>query len=131
MIGIASQIQGGTVDANVGVGFAVPGNTARTVAQQLIEKGTATHAWLGVQVTDGSRGVVVAKVSPGSPAAKAGIEGGRRDVIAAVDGQAIRTGTALSATVAEHQPGDTLNLRVLRGDAARNATVTLAQLPSS
>jgi putative serine protease PepD len=131
VIGIASQIQGGTVDANVGVGFAVPGNTARTVAQQLIQNGKATHAWLGVQVVDGSRGVVVAKVNPGSPAAKAGIVGGRRDVIAAVDGRTIRTGTALAATVAERQPGDKLTLRVLRGDAARNLSVTLAELPSS
>jgi putative serine protease PepD len=129
VIGIASQIQGGTVDANVGVGFAVPGDTARTVAQELIAHGKATHAWLGVQVADGSRGVVVAKVNPGSPAAKAGI--GRRDLIASVDGRAVRTGEALAAVVAEHRPGDELRLHVLRGDASRDITVVLAQLPSS
>jgi putative serine protease PepD len=131
VIGIASQIQGGTVDANVGVGFAVPADTAKTVAQQLIDHGKATHAYLGVQVGDGSRGVVVAKVDAGSPAAKAGLEGGRRDVIASVDGHPVRTGAALSAIVAGHRPGDELRLHVLRGDASRDVTVTLAQLPSS
>ena len=50
VIGINSQIQGGTVDANVGVGFAIPSATARSVAEQLIATGHAEHAWLGVQV---------------------------------------------------------------------------------
>jgi putative serine protease PepD len=131
VIGIASQIQGGTVDANVGVGFAVPSDTARSVAQQLIDHGKAEHAYLGVQVGDGSRGVVVAKVDAGSPAAKAGLVGGRRDVIASIDGRAVRTGGALAGVVADHRPGDTLRLDVLRGGASRVVTVTLAELPSS
>ena len=50
VIGINSQIQGGTVDANVGVGFAIPSATARSVSEQLIATGHAEHAWLGVQV---------------------------------------------------------------------------------
>src|SRR5919108_94301 len=48
VIGINAQIQGGTVDANVGVGFAIPGGTAKRVAEQLIARGHADHAWLGV-----------------------------------------------------------------------------------
>jgi putative serine protease PepD len=131
VIGVTSQIQGGTVDANVGVGFAVPGDTARTVAQQLIQHGEATHAWLGVQVGDGSRGVVVAKVEAGSPAAKAGLVGGRREVIVSVGGRTVRTGAQLAAAVAAGRPGDKLSLRVLHGDAPRTVTVTLAELPSS
>ena len=50
MIGVNSQIQGGTVDANVGVGFAIPSNTARSVADQLIAHGHVEHGWLGVEV---------------------------------------------------------------------------------
>ena len=50
VIGINSQIQGGTVDANVGVGFAIPSATARSVSEQLIATGHAEHAWLGVEV---------------------------------------------------------------------------------
>ena len=86
VIGINSQIQGGTVDANVGVGFAIPSATARSIADQLIATGHAEHAWLGVQVATidssvtkvvsglPSHGVVVVKVVVGSPAAKAGLE---------------------------------------------------------
>ena len=50
VIGITSQIEGGTVDANVGVGFAIPAATARSIADQLIATGHAEHPWLGVQV---------------------------------------------------------------------------------
>jgi S1-C subfamily serine protease len=50
VIGITSQIQGGTVDANVGVGFTVPRDTARSVAQQLIAHGKAEHPWLGARL---------------------------------------------------------------------------------
>ena len=86
VIGINSQIQGGTVDANVGVGFAIPSATARSVSEQLIATGHAEHAWLGVEVAaiDPSvarvvrglpaHGVVVVKVVKGSPAAKAGLK---------------------------------------------------------
>jgi putative serine protease PepD len=130
VVGVTSQIQGGTVDANVGVGFAVPGDTTQSVAQQLIAHGTAAHAWLGVQVQSGSRGAAVAKVTTGSPAAKAGLEGGRRDVIVAVDGHAIHSAADLASAVAAHKPGDRITLRVVRNGAGRDVTITLGNLPA-
>ena len=50
VIGVNSQIEGGTVDANVGVGFAIPSSTVRSVADQLIANGHAQHPFLGVQI---------------------------------------------------------------------------------
>ena len=130
VIGVTSQIEGGTVDANVGVGFAVPADTARSVAQQLIAHGTAAHAWLGVQVRSDSSGAAVAKVSSGSPAAKAGLEGGRRDVIVAVDGHAIDTPAELASAVAAHKPGDRITLHVVRNGTGRDVPITLGNLPA-
>jgi len=129
VIGVTSQIQGGTVDANVGVGFAVPGDTARSVARQLVAHGSAAHAWLGVQVRDGAHGVVVAKVSAGSPAARARIASG--DVLGAVDGRAVQTADELAGAVAAHRPGDRITLAVRHGAATRTVTVALGDLPAS
>ena len=92
VIGINSQIQGGTVDANVGVGFAIPSATARSVSEQLIATGHAEHAWLGVEVETidpsvakivrglPAHGVLVVKVVKGSPAAKAGLKAATQQV---------------------------------------------------
>ena len=86
VIGINSQIEPGTVNANVGVGFAIPSATARSVSAQLIATGHAKHPWLGVEVATidpnvakivrglPAHGVVVVKVVKGSPAAKAGLQ---------------------------------------------------------
>jgi S1-C subfamily serine protease len=131
VIGVTSQIQGGTVDANVGVGFAVPGDTARSVAQQLIAHGTASHAWLGVQAQTTARGAAVAKVTAGSPAARAGLEGGRRDVIVALDGHPVRTSTELASAVATRKPGDRISLHVVRGGTGRDVAVVLGNLPAT
>jgi putative serine protease PepD len=129
IVGVTSQIQGGSVDGNVGVGFAVPGETARSVARQLIEHGSAAHAWLGVGVGDGAHGVTVAKVSPGSPAAKAGLSTG--DVITAVNGATVHASAELSAALAGHRPGDRITLTVRHAGAVRTVAVALGDLPAS
>jgi S1-C subfamily serine protease len=130
VVGVTSQIEGGTVDANVGVGFAVPSDTAKSVVQQLIDHGSAAHAWLGVQVQTTARGVAVAKVTAGSPAAQAGLVAGRRDVIVSVDGKRVHTSTELATAIASHKPGDKIALHVLRGGAGRDVTVTLGDVPA-
>jgi putative serine protease PepD len=130
VVGVTSQIEGGTVDANVGVGFAVPSNTAKSIVQQLIQHGSAAHAWLGVQAQTTAKGVAVAKVTAGSPAARAGLEGGRRDVIVSVDGTTVRTSEELANAIAAHKPGDRITLHVLRGGAGRGVAVTLGDVPS-
>jgi putative serine protease PepD len=126
VIGVTSQIQGGTVDANVGVGFAIPSDTARSVAQQLIAHGSAQHAWLGVRVEAGQRGVRVAKVVGNGPAAQAGIRSG--STIVAVGGTPTRSPSALASAVAAHRPGDRVSVQVAGG---RSVHVTLGNAPQT
>ena len=108
VVGVNAQIEGGTVDANVGVGFAIPSDTVRSVAQQLIASGKVQHAFIGVQVetipqglsklvrgVPGS-GVTIAKITSGSPAAKAGLKAATHQVTA--DGQtALLGGDSITA----------------------------------
>ena len=154
VVGVDAQIQGGTVDANVGIGFAIAGNTAKEVAAQLIAHGHATHPWLGVrvvtldpalaQVVKGvpGKGVVIAKVVAGSPAAKAGLVAASRrvvvdgvsgvvggDTIVAVDGRPVSTSAELADAIALHQPGDRVSLEVVRGGTRRTVVVTLGDVP--
>ncbi|HET9322336.1 MAG TPA: trypsin-like peptidase domain-containing protein [Gaiellaceae bacterium] len=155
VIGVNSRIQGGTVNANVGVGFAVASNTARSVALQLIATGHAEHPWLGIgfepidptiaRLVRGlpRQGVMVIKVVKGSPAAKAGLSAATRqvtvdgvselvggDTIVAVDGKPLHSPMQLSDLVAEHKPGDRLQLEVVRGGVTRTVDVTLGNAPS-
>jgi S1-C subfamily serine protease len=155
VVGINSQIQGGTVNANVGVGFAISSNAARAIADELIATGHAVHAWLGVQVETidpgvaklvgglPSQGVIVARVVKGSPAAKAGLTGATRqktvngvtallggDAIVGIDGKAISTAQQLSSAVALRKPGDRLTLDVVRAGKTRTVTVTLGNVPA-
>jgi S1-C subfamily serine protease len=154
VIGINSQIQGGTVNANVGVGFAIPSATAKSVSEQLIATGHAEHAWLGVEVATidpsvarvvrglPSHGVVIVKVVKGSPAAKAGLKAATQqvtvngirafvgaDAIVAVNGKPISSTAQLGDAVALHKPGDALELTVVRGGKSRAVEVTLGNVP--
>ena len=101
------QSAGGGQSGNIGVGFAIPINTARTVAQQLIHTGKVVHADLGASsrsVTDGSPdGAYLVQVVPGGPADKAGLKEG--DVITLFDKDLIDSGDALTVAVAEAKPG--------------------------
>jgi S1-C subfamily serine protease len=154
VVGINDQIEGGTVDGNVGVGFAVPSATARSIADQLIRTGRVAHAWLGVQVDTldaplttlrglPAHGVLVARVVAGGPAAKAGLKAGTRqvtvdgvtavlggDAIVSVDGRAVTTAQELGGIVAAHKPGDRVTLDVVRSGKARTVTVTLGDAPA-
>jgi S1-C subfamily serine protease len=150
VIGVNAQIQGGTVDANVGVGFAIPSDTARAVADQLISHGKVQHAVLGVQVETippgmsnlvrgvPRQGVTIVKVTPGSPAAKAGLKAANHevtvdgqtvllggDVIVGFDDQPVRTTQDLADAVAQHKPGDHIGVQVVRGNSPRTVQVTL------
>jgi putative serine protease PepD len=154
VIGINSQIEGGTVDANVGVGFAIPSATARSVSEQLIATGHAEHAWLGVQVATidpsvarivrglPAHGVLVVKVVKGSPAAKAGLKAATQqvtvngtstfvggDAIVAAEGKAVSSTAQLGDIVALHKPGDALKLEVVRSGKSRTVEITLGNAP--
>jgi S1-C subfamily serine protease len=156
VIGINDQIEsGGSVDGNVGVGFAIGSSTAESVLPQLIAQGHASHAWLGVEVVPVSQlagdvhglpshGLLVVRVVAGSPAASARLEAasvqagsggertlGRGDTIVAVNGASVDSPERLQAAVQAHKPGDQLRLTIIRGGRELTVTATLANAPSS
>jgi S1-C subfamily serine protease len=155
VIGINSQIESGGSGGNVGIGFAVPINTARNVAQQILTTGSVQHAYLGIVGTDVTpqladvlnlpvkQGALVQSVQPGSPADKAGIKGGSAtvsiagqqvraggDVITSIDGKPVKSMTDVVNDVSSKQPGDTVQLGVTRHGHSSTVTVTLANRPA-
>ncbi|MGN6608688.1 MAG: trypsin-like peptidase domain-containing protein [Jatrophihabitans sp.] len=110
-----------------GLGFAIPINYARDIAQQLIRTGKAVHGSLsarGHSVQSGIRfGAYLSQVQPGGAAAKAGLRNG--DVIVVATGRVVQTFDALQVVVEEHKPGDKLDLTFYRGSAKHTVTVTL------
>jgi putative serine protease PepD len=132
VIGVNSQILNGSGSAqngNVGIGFAVPAATVRTVIAQLEANGHVEHAYLGVQMTESERGhVQVAAVTPGGPADEAGLQPG--DELLALDGRALDGGAPdLAAAVNAHAPGDEVELTVSRDGAQDTVHVTLGTQP--
>ncbi|WP_240619531.1 S1C family serine protease [Blastococcus sp. TF02-8] len=131
---VASGVPGGqSQSGNIGVGFAIPGNTAKRVAQEIIENGKATRAYLGVSAgtaTDGPNpevgtGAQLQTVESGSAAEKAGLQ--RGDVVTAVGSRPVTTSTELTAAVRSLAPGDTVELTVRRGSDTRSVEVTLGE----
>jgi putative serine protease PepD len=122
VIGITSQIQseGG---GNDGVGFAVPSNTVKSIASQLIANGKAQHALLGVTPVDTTGGVRVATVKNGSAADDAGLRAG--DVITSVGSTRVTSSAQIRAIIAGHRPGDALTLTIKRNGSSKTVHVTL------
>ncbi|MFD9973983.1 trypsin-like peptidase domain-containing protein [Streptomyces sp. NPDC059017] len=118
---------------SIGLGFAIPINQGKRVAEELINTGKATHPVIGVSLDmeysgDGARVAEKGKdgapsVTAGGPAAKAGIRPG--DVITKVDGQRVHSGEELIVKIRAHRPGDRLELTVLRDGKERSRAVTL------
>jgi S1-C subfamily serine protease len=112
---------------SVGLGFAIPINTVRDIAEQLISNGRAVHAALGVNarsVTDGTRdGALVLNVEPGGAAAKAGIR--EQDVVIAVEGKRVGSSEELVVAVDAHNPGETVTVEIVRDGSSREVKVTL------
>jgi putative serine protease PepD len=127
VIGITSQIESDS-GGNDGVGFAVPSNTVRTIANKLIATGKVEHAYLGVELASASGGTRLASVKSGSPAAKAGLQTG--DVVTVFGGKKIASVDALRFAVEAKQPGDKVSVTFLRGGKSRTVTVTLTTRPS-
>src|SRR6185437_2240657 len=141
VIGVNAQIEtGGQSQGNVGIGFAIPINTVRDVAAELIKNGRVEHPYLGIEgkslqpniarlfhlpVTSG---VLVASVRAHSGAAAAGLKAATNevtvageswpaggDVIVSVDGRAVPTVETLVDAIAAKKPGDHIDLGVVRG----------------
>jgi putative serine protease PepD len=142
VIGITSSIASlgasdGGQAGSIGLGFAIPANEAKDVAQQLIATGHVQHAYLGVTLSDGTAAVdgaersaaVVGTVTPGSPAAKAGLQA--KDAVVSVDGRPLEGANSLVAQVRALRPGSTIDLTVVRGDQQLTLHLTLAARPSN
>jgi putative serine protease PepD len=128
VIGINAQIESDS-GGNDGVGFAIPADSAKSVANTLISGGKVQHAYLGIRVADASTaGAQITSVVSGSPADKAGLKAG--DVITAIDGNSITTADDLTAQVGAHQPSDVITVKVTRGGSAKDIKVTLGVRPA-
>lgn len=112
---------------SIGLGFAIPINDARDVAEALIAHGTVAHPTMGVNArtaTDGLlMGAQVQNVAEGSPAAQAGITEG--DVVVKVGTRAVRTADEMLVAVQQHEVGDEIPVTVLRDGRSMTITVTL------
>jgi putative serine protease PepD len=129
LVGINSAIAtlggAGGQSGNIGVGFAIPVDSAKAVADQLIRGEQPTHALLGVQVSDAPEvGALVESVTPGGPAADAELTAG--DVITRVGDRRVDDATDLTAAVRSHRPGDEVEVTYLRNGESRSTTATLA-----
>jgi putative serine protease PepD len=136
VIGVNSQIEtGGSSNGgeggNVGIGFAIPSNTVKSVVDQLMKSGKVSHAYLGVSTQDTSNGsgATVAGVTSGGPAATAGLRQG--DVITSIGGRSVSGSDAVLAVVDEHKVGDTVQVTVKRDGSTKTLSVKLGQRPNS
>jgi S1-C subfamily serine protease len=118
--------------AAAGIGFAIPSNVVVDIADQIIKNGRVTNshrAYLGVRVGEtGGNGVYVGSVTPGGPAANAGLKAG--DVITAVNGTPTPTTEALVSALASLKPGQTINVKITHQDGTSSILkITLGQYP--
>ena len=155
VIGITSQIlsddPNNPQSGNIGIGFAVPINTVKSVAQQIMAHGKAEHTYLGILGSvltpslaqdlniSVTHGVLIGKVEPNSPAAKAGLRAGKTqatingqtvmlggDIITTIDGKQINTFDDLAGAISAKKPGDKVTLGIYRNGKSMTVTVTLA-----
>jgi serine protease Do len=124
-----------------GVGFAIPSNMVRKVAESLIKTGKVERGWLGVTIQDITpalsrqfglsevRGALVADVSADSPAAHAGIK--RGDVILELNGAPVENRSQLASQIGLTPVGSKVALKVRRGSKDIDLTVTIAEMPKS
>ena len=139
VIGINTAILGR--EGNIGIGFAIPSNSAKKVIDQLIEFGETKRGWLGVRIQkvtkeiadveklDEPRGALVASVAENSPSDKAGIKAG--DIILEFDGTNIKEMTELPKIVAQTEVGKTVEVKIWRNKKELTKKITLGRLETS
>ena len=128
VIGVNSAIATlglGAGSGNIGLGFAIPVDTAKRIVDEIINTGSSQTPIIGVQLDMSFEGPggEVAEVSPGTPAETAGLQSG--DVITKVDGVIVADPTALIVAIRANAPGDTIELTVLRNGDTLNVPLTL------
>ncbi|HWT31424.1 MAG TPA: Do family serine endopeptidase, partial [Propylenella sp.] len=125
---------------NVGIAFAIPSDTVKSVIAQLKEHGSVTRGWIGVQIQPvtpeiadslglkKAEGALVAQPQDNGPAKKAGVEAG--DVITAVNGEPVKDARDLAKKIGAKMPNDTVQLTVLRSGSEKSFKLTLGELPN-
>ena len=148
VIGVNSAIRSAS-NSSSGIGFAVPANIVQAVAPQLIGSGSVSHPWLGISggsltpngaeqlgLSAGTSGVIVSTVSPGGPAASAGLRGGNAqglggDIITAVNDHAVTGIEDLVGYLVQHTVvGETITLQIIRDGSSLSLPLTLGARPS-
>ena len=151
VIGINSQIATGGGQGSVGIGFAVPINTAKKLLPDLKAGETIERAYLGVQMQDvtkqlaedlnlaADQGALIVEVTEGSPADKAGLRGGSTDtaqgvpaggdLIVEVDGKAVSDSSDVATAISQKRPGESAEITYYRGDSKKTVTVEARQAP--
>ncbi len=126
---------------SVGIGFAIPANIVKHVMESLIKTGKVERGYLGVSVGDLSEklaqqfnipdvaGAMVEDVTPGSPAARAGLKAG--DVIRSLDGRPVASKDELTSAIASRDPGTVVHVGILRDGKSETVTVTLGSRPAN
>ena len=124
VIGVNTQIlTGGSGSGNVGMGFAVPSNTVREVLEPLSRGERIERPYLGVSTAPHPDGAEIQEITPGSPAADAGLEAG--DVITSLDGRAVRDPDDVLDVIENLEPGDEVEVEVSRDGSERSLQVEL------
>jgi S1-C subfamily serine protease len=152
VIGINSQIATGGGGGSVGIGFAVPVNTAKDLLPQLRKGGKIERAYLGIEMTAVTdelakdlnlpveQGALIQSVVPDGPADDAGLRGGRTptgegiaaggDLLVKVDGQEVKTPDDVATAIADDKPGDRIEVEYFRGDDRKSTNVELGKRPN-
>jgi len=155
VVGINSQIAtGGSGNGSVGIGFAIPINTAKGVIPQLKSSGKVEHAYIGITTAEvtpqaakdlnlpTTHGALVQALVKGGPADKAGIRAGHTqtnaegglvaggDLITKVAGRTINKPDDVASAIATKKPGDKVEIQFFRGKSVKTVTVTLGTRPS-
>ncbi|MFD2353160.1 S1C family serine protease [Nonomuraea ferruginea] len=129
VVGINTAIATAGSNGSIGLGFAIPINTAKHVSDQLISTGKVTHAFLGVSVTDATGdvpGALVRQITAGSPAEKAGLQSA--DLITKIDGKAVDGGDDVVGQIRGFKPGQQVQITYMRDGAEKTVTATLAEM---
>jgi serine protease Do len=125
---------------NLGIGFAVPSNMARTIMDQIIKTGKVTRGFMGVSIQDITpdiaaamklntrKGALVGGVEANSPAARAGLQPG--DVIAELNGKPVIDSRELRLAISSLAPGTQVTMRVLRNSETKTVAMTLGDMPT-
>ncbi len=137
VIGINTAISSPT-GGNVGIGFAIPINTAKFVMEQILKRGKVVRGWLGVELQEVSdlpdpaalglkepRGAVIVRVLPNSPAEKSGLQS--QDVIVEFNGVPVRSIAHLQSLVGRTPPGTTVPVKIVRGGKEMVVNVTVGE----